>query len=104
MDGQYTIDKYLNHTEGIGPNNLTDFTLCLRFYINYLKPSIVSLLSYSNFMDDDALVVEFKKISKQIYLLIICKYEYSQVSESLNMISNFNSQIPYWRKKNATLD
>ena len=82
MDGQYTIDTYLNHTEGIGPNNLTDFTLCLRFYINYLKPSTVSLLSYSNFMDDNALLLKFKKISKQIYLLIICKYGYSQVSKS----------------------
>ena len=81
MDGQYTIDTYLNHTEGIGPNNLTDFTLCLRFYINYLKPSTTSLLSYSNFLDDNALVVKIKKISKQIFVFLICKYGYSQVSE-----------------------
>ena len=81
MDGQCTIDTYLNHTEGIGSNNLTDFTLCLRFYINTLKPFTTSLLSYSNFIDDNALVVEFRKISKQIFVLIICKYSFSQVSK-----------------------
>ena len=26
IDGIYTIDSYLNHTEGIGPKNLTDFS------------------------------------------------------------------------------
>ena len=83
MDGQYTIDTYLNNTEGIGQNNLTDFTLCLRFYINNLKPASTSLLSYSNFLDDNALTVEIRKTSKQIYTLVICKYGYSQVSASL---------------------
>ena len=86
MDGQYTIDTYLNHTEGIGPNNLTDFTLCLRFYINTLKPFTTSLLSYSNFLDDNALAVDIRKISKQIFVLIICKYGYSQVSEFRHLI------------------
>ena len=83
LDGHYTIDTYLNHTEGIGPNNLTDFTLCLRFYINYLKPSTTSLLSYSNFLDDNALTVEIRKTSKRIYTMVICKYGHSQVSASL---------------------
>ena len=80
MDGRYTIDTYLNHTEGIGPNNLTDFTICLRFYINNLKPDVTSLFSYSNFLDANALEVFLSKKSKPIILLIICKYGYSQVS------------------------
>ena len=83
MDGQHTIDTYLNHTKGIGPNNLTDFTLCLRFYINNLKPAATSLLSYSNFLDDNALTVEIRKTSKRIYTMVICKYGHSQVSASL---------------------
>ena len=45
MDGQYSIEPYLNHTQGIGPNDLTDFTFCLRFNVNYLKPKFSTLLS-----------------------------------------------------------
>ena len=81
MDGRYTVDTYLNHTKGIGTDNLTDFTLCLRFYINNLKPYLTSLLSYSNYLHDDALTVEIRKTSERIYFLFICKYRYSQVSK-----------------------
>ena len=36
MDGLYTTEQYMNHTLGIGPKNLTDFTACLRFNLNFL--------------------------------------------------------------------
>ena len=45
IDGIYTIDSYLKHTEGIGPNDLTDFSLCLRYNINYLRPIINTMVS-----------------------------------------------------------
>ena len=35
MNGQMTIDSYLNHTNGIGPDNLMNFTLCVRFNVNF---------------------------------------------------------------------
>ena len=74
LDGQHTIDSYLNNTEGIGPNNLTDFSICLRFNLNYLKPISNSILSYSTFYDANALNVEIVKKSGELLLIYICKY------------------------------
>ena len=71
-DGQHTIDSYLNHTEGIGPNNLTDFSFCMRFNVNYLKPEISTLLSYSTFLSDNMLFVVLMKESGGS-LLLLCR-------------------------------
>ena len=58
MDGQYSIEPYLNYTQGIGPNDLTDFTFCLRFNVNYLKPKHSTLVSYSTAFSDDSFRVD----------------------------------------------
>ena len=74
MHGRHSIDSFLNHTAGIGPKNLTDFTICLRFNINFLKP-YNSLVSYSTFLDDNALIVEVVIDSGSGHLLLyVCKY------------------------------
>ena len=81
MDGQYTIDSYLNHTEGIGPNNLTDFTVCLRFNVNFLRPRFSSMLSYSTYLSDDALEIGLKQRPGGVLLIYYCKYRrFGQVS------------------------
>ena len=74
LDGRHTTDFYLNNTEGIGPNNLTDFTICLRFNVNFLKPISTGILSYSTFLEDNALNVEVIKQSGGTLLIYICKY------------------------------
>ena len=74
LDGKHASDYYLNNTEGIGPNNLTDFTLCLRFNVNFLKPISNAILSYSTFLEDNALNVEVIKQSGGSLLIYICKY------------------------------
>ena len=58
MNGKMTIDSYLNHTNGIGPENLMNFTLCVRFNVNFLRPQLSSILSYSTFLEDNTLVIE----------------------------------------------
>ena len=73
MHGRHNIDSFLNHTAVIGPKNLTDFTLCLRFNINFLKPIYNALVSYSTFLEDNAINFEVKEDSGQL-LLYICKY------------------------------
>ena len=73
LDGRYTTETYINHTLGIGPNNLDDFTLCLRFFVYFLKSANSGLLSYSTSFDDNSLNVELVK-SAQTLLLFICKY------------------------------
>ena len=58
LNDPYNIESYLNNTKGIGPNNLTDLTVCLRFNVNYLKPMVSTILSYSTFYSDNSLVAE----------------------------------------------
>ena len=74
MDGRHTIETYLNHTRGIGPKNLTDFTVCLRFNLNFLKPMVSVLLSYSTFLSDNALNFDLYRPSSGGLELYVCKY------------------------------
>ena len=79
MDGRHTIETYLNHTLGIGPKNLTDFTVCLRFNVNFLKPTVNAVLSYSTFLSDNALNFEIYRTSSGGLELWACKY--SKISQ-----------------------
>ena len=88
IDGLHTIDSYLNHTEGIGPNNLTDFSVCLRFNVNYLKPELSTLLSYSTFLSDNTLIITLLKETGGSLLLVCskcynCKLEQVSISTLL---------------------
>ena len=98
LHGGHTTDTYLNHTEGIGPNNLTDFTICLRFNINFLKPTTSSLLSYSTFLEDNALNVELLKQSGGYLLFYVCKYikreQVSTTSSITKLKKNENIKQP----------
>ena len=85
IDGIYTIDSYLNHTEGIGPNDLADFSLCLRYNINYLRPIINTMVSYSTRWSDNSLLLIFIKQSDGSLMLRGCKCGYC----SIEQVSNF---------------
>ena len=92
MDGRYNIDYFLKHEGGIGPKNLTDFTLCVRFNINYLRP--YGLFSYATFLDDDSLAMGFRIRAKSLYLCV-WKYfwrKYSQNGEKCKKMENFKVQ------------
>ena len=105
IDGRHTIDSYLNHTEGIGPNNLTDFSVCLRFNVNYLKPEVSPLLSYSTYLSDNTLIIFLLRESGGSLLLVgskcyNCKLE--QVS-TLGYNDSYNfSQIKFFRVLHPT--
>ena len=90
MDGRHTIETYLNHTLGIGPKNLTNFTVCLRFNLNFLKPMVSVLLSYSTFLSDNALNFDLYRPSSGGLELYVCKYyKIKQVG-----LHTFNSLLP----------
>ena len=82
MDGKYSIEPFLNYTQGIGSNNLDDFTICLRFYVNYLKPLDTYPLSYTTFLEDNSLTMRLsitttnsaKSEESKKLTLVICKY------------------------------
>ena len=88
MNGRYYIDpdteevqfEYLNHTLGIGSQNLTDFTVCLRFNVNYLKSITSFPLSYTSSLSDNSLTVRFRIIKDDFgsykLNLKVCKYQY----------------------------
>ena len=70
MDGLYTEETYLNHSLGIGPQSLTDFTLCQRMNVNYLRPiGSVALLSHFH-----------KVLALSKFALLKCKIEVNHVA------------------------
>ena len=59
MDGLFSIEPFLNHTGGIGNRNLTNFTLCMRQNINYLRGKMTHSLSYTSDITDNTLLVYY---------------------------------------------
>ena len=59
-DGIYSSEPHINHTLGIGPNNLTDVTLCHRFRVSYLKPVVSYMVSYASLTADNTLTTNFE--------------------------------------------
>ena len=92
IDGIYTIDSYLNHTEGIGPKNLTDFSLCLRYNIYHLRPIINAMVSYSTWTSDNSLLLIFIKKSDGSLMLRGCKCGYCSVEQVSNLLQRYNNK------------
>ena len=92
IDGIYTIDSYLNHTEGIGPKNLTDFSLCLRYNIYHLRPIINTMVSYSTWWSDNSLLLIFIKKSDGSLMLRGCKCGYCSVEQVSNLLQRYNNK------------
>ena len=63
MDGLYTTEQYMNHTLGIGPKNLTDFTACIRFNLNFLRGKFTTMISLTSWFSDNAFVMDLKQTS-----------------------------------------
>ena len=59
IDGLFTVDHFLNHTGGIGSENLTSFTLCMRLNINFLRGRMSHPLSYTSDFSDNTLLVYY---------------------------------------------
>ena len=92
IDGIYTIDSYLNHTEGIGPKNLTDFSLCLRYNIYHLRPIINTMVSYSTWWSDNSLLLIFIKKSDGSLMLRGCKCGYCSIEQVSNLLQRYNNK------------
>ena len=79
MDGFFTLESFLKHSGGIGQNNLTDFTLCMRHNINFLRGLTSHSLSYTSHIDDNTLMVWFEKSETDLLapiVLSVCKYPF----------------------------
>ena len=93
MDGIYTEETYLNHSLGIGPQSLTDFTLCQRMNVNYLRPiGSVALLSHFH-----------KVLALSNFALLKCAiYSFTLEPRSMDSLSN-QHHAKKTKSKNCTL-
>ena len=89
MDGVYTKEPHLNHTLGIGSENITDLTLCLRFNVNFLKGITSYLISYSNIITDNSLVfeIQYGKSTTSKLFINTCKYGY--ITKGTGLCTNY---------------
>ena len=67
----------MNYTGSLGPNNLTDFTLCMRIKVNFLRGEATFPLSYSTDISDNGIQVRFEYDPNDLLAPMIfkmCKY------------------------------
>ena len=54
-DGQYNAKDYLQYSNGLGSKDLNSFSICIRFNVEFLRPRVTSLISYSTFISDNTI-------------------------------------------------
>ena len=65
-DGLFSPDTFMKHTNGIGPQNLSDWTVCARINLNFLRGRNNFFFSYTNALFDDALNGKIISINNQV--------------------------------------
>ena len=85
-DGLYSEKEFVQYTNGLGFENLNTFTCCLRFYVEYLRPDVPTILSYSSFIHDNSLSAFLNHESDTEHSFKFCKYY------NLNGITTFCSK------------
>ena len=55
LDGQYNVKENMQFTMGLGSEDINTFTVCLRFNIEFLRPELTEIFSYSTFIHDNSL-------------------------------------------------
>ena len=83
MDGLFLMDdfSFLNHTDGIGQQNLTNFTICWRHKLNFLRGVNTHILSYTSQKTDNALLIWLNKNEDDLLVPIninACKYPFQK--------------------------
>ena len=77
-DGLYSDETFMNRTN-IGESPLKDFTLCLRFNVNYLRTPLTNILSYTTQESPDSIYVRIIRVDKNNirtpYELKVCRFE-----------------------------
>ena len=54
-NGVFSTQTFMKHKNGIGSENVTDWTLCLRINLNHFRGHYNHFFSYVNVLFDDAL-------------------------------------------------
>ena len=65
----------MQHTTGLGSEDINTFSICLRFNIKFLRPQLTTILSYSTFITDNSLLIYLQLLESNSKLsLNFCKY------------------------------
>ena len=73
MDGLFSEETYLNHS-GLGYQDLTELTICLRYNINYFRGGFENALYvYSTWYDDNTLSSFLYQAEGEKLMMRICK-------------------------------
>ena len=74
LDGQYNVTENMQFTNGLGSEDINTFTVCFRFNVEFLRPEITQILSYSTFLHDNTLEALIWFNSDNILSISFCKY------------------------------
>ena len=88
INGQYNISENMQYTNGLGPEDFDTFTVCLRFYVEYLRPEYTIILSYSTFKSDNTIGVWLVLESDGELKFGFCKYW------GLSLAASFCNYVP----------
>ena len=56
----------MQYSYGLGSEELNTFTMCLRFNVEFLRPELTEILSYSTFISDNSLEAYLIEVNKEL--------------------------------------
>ena len=75
----------MNHTLGIGPKDLNEFTICQRFYLGYLRSQYTFSISYANYFTDNAIDFRFVLDDKGEITFDMCRHRFTTYPECVGI-------------------
>ena len=76
IDGQYNVKENMQYTYGLGSEDLNTFSVCVRFNVEFLRPHLSTIFSYSTFISDNTLDFKLKLHNEHDEITLeFCKYK-----------------------------
>ena len=60
LNGLFSTESYLNYALGIGPNDLTNFSICERINVEYFRGVYTNFFSYASHYADNSFVFDLR--------------------------------------------
>ena len=83
IDGQYNVKENMKYPNGLGSEDINTFSICLRFNVEFLRPHVSALFSYTTFISDNTLYIRLKIHDEDDKITFeFCKYKDSALRNS----------------------
>ena len=73
IDRPYNVNENMLYTNGFGSEDLKTFSVCIRFNVEFLRPELSSIFSYSTFISDNT-ISSWLKLDNDTLTLNFCTY------------------------------